>query len=832
MKQRRLFLLWISVLLATSPAWAQGEADLVFRSGWGSFTNVQQDVWSQWSVKISNQGDQSRVARVGCLSDQADGGKTTFTREIPLPPYSSRSANLAFRPGVPKISPGKGRGAEQSYLLWDARTGQQIQAGTGVLTYASPGISLFGVLQAGRIEHDEISYVKSESLNRLLGDIQVTAGTRANFPDVWYGFSPLKYLALGGVDPSMFRATQFDAVLRWVRGGGCLLLLGGEALPDLLAGPLGQAAGVRGVGAHTVDTLHVQDLSKAPDKTMSVTLPWPLPMAELYAVDADVLYESDGLPLLTLRRVGDGCIITSAVPAGALKPRDEFNVWADVARARAVKPVIDDDAFLAPGRETLQQIAGRRGPDRLVPTTILAILLGIALLLGSVLRFVRRGEWLWILLVPLGLIVGVGLYYYSLQLGDPQRLSNVGVITGLGDGQARLQQTFAYYSGPDAQTIRAASGSPAGLITSLSRSTAAAMMVSEIRTTGDGTELPDQRIEPNGTRALYTRTIESLPVLAGTFRFDETGLAGELTNTLSADVEDAVLMVNFHTYRVGTIPAGQTRTIQITDDDLLGLVTFPMPKASSPRPGLRGRPGTTPAPVASEPLAAEGEFSSAIVPDKRQIALVRHLIAQPGFQAESNNGGARLIGYTTAAGVDPLSGRDCQRQGWSIINWPIAPTTPASGRRVFIPAGWVEMNYRAMNWDARHHCFIEVTRDAKVAFTAGAPRSVRLKNVTAEVVIDVRAGDYRLNLLGVLPGKEQKTVSLGTFDRPNGVVRLSVPDADRFLDDQGRVSLQLDAVRATMDLPNLGGVKPVSAGVAGAPWQIQRVDVSLKGTVR
>lgn len=848
MKQNRRLLFCFFALLAWTHAQAQEKNTLVFQGGTGPGTMVKQGVWTQWFTKISNPSREEKIARVGCLSDQPDGGKIVFSRVVTLPGFCQRIVSLAFQPGVPVPSPG--RGAEQTYVVWDDQTGQQVQSRTGYVTYAPGKALLYGLLQANHIEHDETSYVKADSLRRLLGIAGFGALRRTNLPDVWYGYSSLKYLALGGVDSEMFRSSQIEAILQWVRNGGCLLLLGGQELPEFLNGPIGQAAGVRGIGVHVTDSLNVSNVSQPSEKQAVLSLVWPMPMVELYTPEAEVLYAANGLPLLTVRRVGKGCIFTSAVPSGVLKPRNGYNVWSDISRIASVRGVVDDEAFLTPGRGVLQQIAGRKGPDRYVPVSILAGFLSVVVGLGVLLRFVRRGEWLWILLVPLGLVVGIGLFYYSRQRVDPQRLSHVGLITGLGNDQAQVQQALAYFSGPEPRRLSLPSGAPAGLVQDLGASAAAGMKIEEIRTTAQGTELPDQTVNPNATRAFYTRTIQPFSALRGALGFDETGLIGEVTNTLPADIENAVLMVNFHTYRLGTLPAGQTKTVRVGDDDLLGRVQFPLPKrtagnmpaVSSERNARASKKQSSGAKEPSPPPAdprVEGEFSSAIVPDKRQTMLVRRLIPPPDFHTEFADG-TRLIGYTTTTGVDLFSGRDLQRQGWSILYWPMTFDTPQTGQIVRIPGGWVNLTYhRVSNWDYRHQRFIETTRDGKINFSAAPPAGIRLQNITARVDIDIRAIDYRMELFGILPappGGRKEPVLLGTVDRPNGLATLSVPDADRFLDEMGRIRMKLEVKRATLELPDLTrgnpSAKKLSHGAAGAPWNLQRIDVSLKGTVR
>lgn len=840
MTRKRLLIacVGVAIFLIPSVLWAQEEEENPsFQSGWGPFTaSVREGVWTQWFVKIVNPGRETRRVRVGCPAQYGDGKQNIYTRTTVLPAGCARETSLAFRPGAPQQQvPGRA-GAEQKYFLWDARTGRLLQTAAGMTVYLSAEATCVGSLAGDRIEHDESRYLQTGSPGLLPTPVQLVSLSPASLPDRWYGYSPLKLLALGNVRPDHLRPSQVNAMLRWVRHGGCLLLLGGENLPALLAGPPGRAAGVRGLGVHATDSLRVVSLLKPAAEAAVVSLPWPLPRTELYAVEAQVLYEADALPLLTLRRVGEGCILTSAVPLGALKPQGTFNIWPDLARAMSRRSVVDAAAFLAPGRETLQQIAGRRGPSRTLPAAVPAAMAGATIFLGVLLRRFRRGEWLWGVLVPLSLAVGAGLFLYSRGRSDPPRLSHIGLITGLGSGQARIQETFAYYAGPKSQTVRFSSGSPDGLVSDLGTSTAAAMKIEEIRTTDTGTELPDQHVIAGDTRIFHTQTVEPFRAVSGSLHFDENGLSGELTNALSADIEDAVLLVNYRTYRLGTLPARRSRAVRIGPGDLLGPVRFSYPPSVR---GSRGRtavsrPPQNPAAPSPPPLA-EGEFSGAMAPNPLQTSLVRRLLALPewgGFVSDETH----LLGYTVAAGADPLAGRNFQRQGWSVVDWPVSIEPPPPGRTILLPAGWTDLNLRTTNWDARHQRFIEMSREAKIMFSVAPPKGIRLRNTTAELAMHIQAGDYRLRVLGIGPTASRLPVVLGEFERPNGEIRLRIPDADRFHDVEERIVLQLEVSRALLNLPApplRGAAGPaVSTGGIGSPWLLHRMDISLKGTVR
>ncbi len=424
------------------------------------------------------------------------------------------------------------------------------------------------------------------------------------------------------------------------------------------------------------------------------------------------------------------------------------------------------------------------------------------------------------MLIPLGIVIALGLYVYGEILGDPERLSHIGMISDLGGGQTRIQQVFAYCSGPRDEQVTFTTNGQNATIANISRSTSAVLRTGEIRTTGEGMELPEQKVAKNDTRGFYVDQVGTFLGVVPSVTFDEKGLVGTLENRLNEPIENAVILVNHRTYRVGTLPAETKRPIRIDEDDLLGEVQFILPETTRKK-----TPGT-PSPKRS--ISISGEFTSSTIPDRLRNELLRQLVNEPGIRGATRT--PVLIGHTSANVIDPVKRRKLEYQGWSVVVWTIPLTTPASGTKVFIPSGFVDVNFKGSIWDFRHNQFVETIRPNKIMVFARPPEPIdRIEDATVTLYIEIRASDYRLVVRGAKldsKGKVASETDIRSFENPTGKLKLTVSDADRFLDDNGRFVFVLYVQRLHEQERNA----KISAGKV--TWKFTSVKVDLKGTVR
>jgi len=812
---------------------------------------LQPGAWQQCTFSVANSGSRSRAVKVGCLADDAQQGRVRYTRIVTVPPRCRRKIRLAYRPGkLPHVSGRNTQGTphvEQFFQLWDATTGSQLTQMSGMGIELAPNATAIVRIGADLIPYDDYQYIETMQ-DHLFGEVHFLSGHVAALPTRWYGYSMADMVLLGGVDVASIRETQWRALLQWVRRGGVLVLTGSRSLPEMLAGRMGVAAGVCGLGVHTVDRLTVTG-EKFTEQT--VRLQWPMPMVELCPLDAEVLYEANGLPLLTRRKLGKGTIFTLAVSTGGLTPQPLHSLWYQVVRSLRSDSPVNDSAFLRPGRRTLQQIEGRRSVTGIVPASIMLALMVLVVIGGALLRLRRRGELVWLTLIPLAIVLGIVLYLIGIGTSRPERLGHIGLISDIGNGQVRVQEAYAYHTGSDSRSVTFTAGRADGVIRDIGQAVTAAVTVSEVRTTDESMELPDQMMQPNSSRILFADSVVATQGLKMALTFDETGLVGQIDNCLGADITDTVLYVNHRTYRMDDLPADKQARIQVGDYDLLGAVSFPQPertaknkrtskaknnKIRKARRQERAKQKKTKrkviGPVKPRPIPpAVGEFTCRAVRDRKRNELVGSLLARPSLIHDVSTRPV-LIGYTEAGLIRPLGGRTVPRQGWSVVIWPIEFQAPPAGTRVAIPAGLVTRKLRNVMspvWNSWSKQFYPTSRLSELLVLVRPPSPISaLKDTTATLTVGIQASGWKLRISGAkhdAAGKVTLRSEIKSITNPSGNFTITIPQADRFLDADGWYVFSLQVQR--LGAP---AVKP-SAGQATS-WSFKSVDISLKGIVR
>ena len=812
--------------------------DTVKISGYGGpFSHlVRQGVWIQRSITVTNAGQRPRKITVLVPTDVAGGGRREYRRSVTVPPGAARRVDLVAQTGKLEVVQ-KVRNRTLSQMFYVLRDGDvELARAFGLVDVAPPGATVMGSVGIPGEDHDASAYM-DRLAGRELGDV-VSAVAGAVPPDRWQGYDMVAVLRLEE-DVRNLRPSQREAILDWVRRGGLLMLTGGERVTETLEGPLAAAAGVCATGIHRVGQLRVVDL--ADGKAMPpVELGWPMPMLELCPAGAEVLCEANGLPLLTRKPLGSGWVLTLAVPVGALEDSRLHRVWWRVAQTRQARSPVDDTRFLRPARDTLRRIAGRRGPTRNVVAAVLIVPVVAIVAAGAWLMRRRRGEWGWLVLIPLAAGIGVVLYAVSLARRDPERISHIGLISGVDDDVARVQQVFQYYSGPQQRRLTFRAGTDRGVVREFT--TGSSTPKDDTVETAELMSLPDLDVEVDNARAVYVDAMKATPGITGSLTFGPDGLTGTLSNRLGLDVSQAVIYSGRRTYRLrcvaqdappGVLPNGGNTPVAVAPSDFLARVRFAeeaAPKARPKRPRKPRRPPTTtPAtrPAAWRPKRkwAVGEFTGSLhnnTTDRLRNDLVGQLAAVPGIATQADTRPV-LIGYADGTLIQRLGSLQVARQGWSVVVWPIHLAPPADGQAVLVPAGFVDVSFTHVGapvWDGMNQRFNPTFRPTEILVHARPPRVIgQLEAAEAILRISMDATGYRLVVSGMAPRGRRKT-PLKTFDNP-GVIELTAPLADRFRTADGRYVFSLDVQR--IDAPARDDMMR---------WAFEDIEVALKGTCR
>jgi hypothetical protein len=639
---------------------------------------ITEGVWAQRIIAVRNTESKDRLVKVACLEEMLDRGDQVFSRICAVPAGSERRVELAVRPGRSKSftrptpgappSPQAPKQVQERYAIWDAASGTKLSGDFAPAEMVTSQTLNLGLIP-GEIDRNEWYLYLRDMPSGALGDVRLLASAENRYATRWYGYSMANVLIL--VDPvaSRIRPSQMTALLDWTRRGGVLVLAGANRLAEALSGELGEAAGVGAVSVHYVSKMRVSGLRLGTTGLTEVTLPVPLPMAELVPSGAQVLHECNGMPLLTRNALGEGAVFTLAMPVGSLLDKELQEVWGGVRRQLYDLPPVrsadflksdeirteigamaaairDDPNFSAsspadqqqivsalddlkfygePGLSVLSSLAGRKAPPRWVPVTVLAALAALVAVGGAILRRRRRGEILWFALAPVAIILAGALYFVGLGLSKPaESLRFVGLVSSEGGGRTRVQEAYSYYSGHETRHQTFSAGCGEGVIVDAGDLSGGAVNLSETRTDREML-LPDQTIEPSTDKKLYVDGVVSDLKFQPDVTFDAAGLAGTIQNDLGFDLVRSVIYVNGRTYRLGTdgsVPKGLA-PVHVGPEGWLGpgeAVNLRQPldqlTASwsghvAPRPpaGARGgRAATSPPPTPSAAPAPVGKW--------------------------------------------------------------------------------------------------------------------------------------------------------------------------------------------------------------------------------
>ncbi|MDY6913320.1 MAG: hypothetical protein SVT52_02525 [Planctomycetota bacterium] len=790
----RLFL--VAVLLAAAQL-CHGADDLAARLGNEPFgTIVREGIWGQRLVQVCNNTDSRRLVKVNYLAPGSGGQMTRYCRVWSVPANCIRDSLLTIRPD--RLTKIRGRNpetakAEEAFTLTDPRTGELLGRDyTYVSKLTDPSTQLATIADVDE-PHDTSSYLKKLP-DRDLGDVRLLRTPIGFLPDRWYGYGIVDVLILGGLKPTSLGQSQTEAIGDWVRRGGTMLITASSVAPEMFRGELADAAGVSVIDVHYVTRLSATKPNATP--IAPVELEWPLPMVQLLPTGAEVLYRANGLPLLTRHRLGHGWVLTLAVPLGAVRDKSLHGVFREIDRVMRFSSPVEPDNFPA-AAAVLNSIAGRRGSGRAGPVTILAVLTVVAVAAGLVGRLRRRGEIVWLVLIPAAMLTALALYAYSLSQTDHERLSTIGLMAGLDDSSARVQQFSMYYSGSTSRVVTFSADSRRGIIEALGSDEGLANLAT-VETGDDGVlSLPGREVFTNSSQTFYVDAVEPTGGLVCELTFDQAGLAGTLTNRLGSQLTDAVIYANGKSYRLGDLSAEEATKVSLSRDDLLGT----------------------------------GEFTGSLIrsqQDTLQNSLVQALLGKPSVSRRVVRRPV-ILGYMRSSPLKTLPDRQIDRQGWCVVLWPLCLSRVQAGSKVSIPAGFVNLKFHHRGpivWNPTRQMFHQTVRGTELIVLARPPEATgRLKDASAHLDVHIRAGNYRLIVGGVMNYKSagERTVELGQFENPAGIMTVDVPDADRFVNTGGEFVFSLRVQRIGRQLESSSPIRNA------AEWTFESVDVALEG---
>ena len=898
MKRSCLLLVALSVFTSSVVCMAQSEQSVDFRSAGGAFpVHFVPGTWMQRSVLINNSSDAFHRVKASALSNLPGRGETAFSTVLNVPPRSSRTVDISMIAGTPRdtmVSKGQTvRHHEQAFVAYDAESGERLGRSFGMSTMLSPDDLTVALVRHVSLD-DDAAYLlgkmdkgKVIQASPLGDDVRGLSTSLHSLPTVWQGYSMIKLLVLMEADIHLLMPSQRQAIMNWVRRGGVLIISSPRTMHNIADTEISRFAGVISVGAHYTTRLGVKGISQ----TRQITLDFdePVPMAQLMPTTATVLATSDSMPLVVRQRRGQGTVFSLATSVRALGDSRLEGFWAQVSHAILQRTAIrtedfvhddpeeetsasiavlehrmssfDDSsrpqaqrlldemkAFMAPGKSALNSIAGRAGPGRIVPVSIMLALAIVVGLVGLLLRLRRRGELLWLVLIPVAIAGGLAFHTYGRLSSDEPRLSFVGVVSGLDDDHARVQEIYQYYSGPDAHSVDFESGLT-GTIRPIGAAGSSMLSLSEVFSFGK-VMLKDVKLNPNDTTGAYVDAVIEGRSVRPTVSFDATGVRGNVNNMMGFDLSDAIIYANRMTYRVGVLPKGST-DIAIGRNDLLGAVELKnlneqVSLLDNRRKSVHA-PGKMPRSTPSKNrrgqlmITTSGDFTGSLMRDyidpiKSRLISSMVAIPQRFARVTLNNQGRDdvvdprpvLIAYANRNLADPMPENAAPRQGWTAIIWPIEIVAPDPGQAVSIPPGFTHVVINASSfYNPITETWGPIISNSGLRMTAWPPDGIELKDVVVNLRIHINARSYRMKVMGLTQAQQNqpatskniKGVQVADFERPDGVINVSVGDADRFATPDGGYAIFIRMER-------------IDPGEESIDNMIKSIEVDLGGTSR
>lgn len=772
------------VCLFNTVAWGQGASLLEFKQP-SRLLDSQAGAWQSRSAVIVNNNDHARQVKVAYIGRSA-GRKMIFGRIAEVPAKSSRRVDFLIQCGEPqkaddRTEPPKGiTYTREDYLLTDAVTGQQLAVDYSSARMVDP--QALAVLIAGDVpggaSDAKFKKVVLDSLGG--GSYKDTVALSAQPPaDRWSVLSLSRFVILGDINTAVLRQSQVQALEDFVRQGGTMLIAGHENSPGLLGGTVGRFAGVRGVGVHYSDAFGVAMAGE--EKTARVSLDAPVPVVQMQAEDAQVLWTIDGLPLLTRRHIGQGQVYVLATPLHAMGAENATSVLNDVRKSAL--PPVDADKFTDPARQKLRSIEGRRGPARMVPAAMLFGIAGLVVIGGVFAKIKGRGELVWMALIPLAVLTGIGMYVYGATRGDTERLSHITLISGLGDGQARIDQVFTYCSGGDGRKVDFSTDSYRGTIRDLSQVSAVGSELEFL--TEDRLIVPAQTVAPHSDRPFAVREIVSLKGISGDLTFGPGGLVGKLSNDLPMALEDSVIYVNRRSFKLGRIDASGSIAVEVASDDILPTDEF----------------GTTLVRGQSDTIRTE---------------LINAILSRPeGFQQQVA-ANPIVLGYANGNPIATISRKKADQQGWCLVTWPLRIVPPDVGATVMVPAGFTDVRYSRGGY--QRDSWANSGNASTDLFVSLPPQIKALDQARGSIEMRIKGANYVLTLFGMQNGQPVEIMSKAN---PNGQQRIDIPDVNRFRGSDGKYVFRI-SLKAVSESPDAGT----------SDFKVESIAVSLEGTSR
>ncbi len=640
----RLVAIILVIRLGVGWSWARAEPAVQLEAAGGFDGYYRPGQWVPFTVTVSNRGDEVR-AEVRLEWATMGGNVAVAASPVELP-AGSRKRLFLFAPisGSPPLVTVKVVAGDQTLAESPVRL-RMLQPGeglVGVVTADPRAFEFFGLLRPGG--------------NRRLVTVRLSP---ADLPPKASALRNLDLLAFAAVSTSDLSADQRAAIGRWVADGGTLLLGGGPATARVLDG-LPELAPVRPAGTVVVNELPaLEEFGRAPLRLGGPTV---VGVGEPVG-GALVVLEQNSLPLLVERQYGLGRVVFVALDptleALRLWVPGWSNIWPLVLEPAAVTDPATAESTFASLVADIPSV--RLPPPLLLGGFLLAYIVAVGPLTYLVLWRLDRREWAWLVIPVLTVAFSAGAYLVAYEFKGGQVVVNSFAVVMVGpNGDAGADVYFSVFSPARRDYDVFVAGRPLPRLLGPARA-------------ADAPPRPLYIGEPGGFRDVV---INAWDLETFGFREVELGQVGleaevvvsadrltaRVANRTGVDFAESLLVVGDRAYRLGPMPGGGSRTVD-----------------------LRG--------AASEPLARLGSFQA----QAGQPLDWRRVIGPLLADSRLGRGGAWFIGWSADRPFAVNLDQGFVSQG--LTAWVKPVGLRVDGAPVELPAGFCRREVTA--WDGR-----------------------------------------------------------------------------------------------------------------------------------
>jgi hypothetical protein len=553
MTGRAAALLLCSLLLAltalartAAPAAAQDQSPFTVDVRVGYEGAYRIGDWFPVAVDIANSGADIRGTLEWSFPGQLD--EQVFRQEVELPRGSQKHVTMHIFAG------GFARNGQVRLLDGDT----VLVARTVGLNSIDEGVFLTVVVS------DDPALLNSLDALQMPGfsGARVRHMAAADLPDHVASLRGVNAIFLRDIDTAALSAAQREALSVWLSLGGQLVVSGGVGGQRTAAGLASLLPAQVGGAIEQGDITPLAQLTGSgpdlPNTSAPLSQLQPRPSAEQVP---------PGTALLERWRYGSGWATVSAFDFNSLRGwAGETALWGKV---------LEQPAALAPGAAAnLSRInVLDRGvlqlPSLNLPatSTLLIFLLVYIMVIGPlnylVLRRMGRLEWAWLTVPLIVLLFAGGLYVAgSVLRGGEAQFNQAAVVQGA-EGQPRAAATAFIGLFSPRRAAYAVAFAPDILVNSAAGRASLSDQFDAVVADTRGARSVNILADVASVNTFVAHSVVDLPISVQTSLIsDTTGLRGEVRNTGSSPIEDAVLVRGTSFARLGTLAPGAAQRVE------------------------------------------------------------------------------------------------------------------------------------------------------------------------------------------------------------------------------------------------------------------------------